>query len=128
MSVQSGVNRYFLGVSLGFCLRQSAPDSARTLNALVSARPQSQHEPIDDGGRHHEMHIRVTAPRRMAVCNTAMALQVDDGAPSEIASAGFDPVPGARPQKRTTQAQIEDLLAKAILEGRFAPKVSIHVS
>ena len=72
--------------------------------------------------------MRVTAPRCMAVCNTAMALQVDNGALSEIASAGFDPVLGARPLKRTTQAQIEDLLAKAILEGRFAPKVSIHVS
>jgi len=57
-----------------------------------------------------------------------MALDVDDSALSEIATAGFDPVFGARPLKRAIQAQIENPLAKAILEGRFAAKDTIRVS
>ena len=57
-----------------------------------------------------------------------MTLQVDDGALSEIATAGFDPVFGARPLKRAIQAQIENSLAKAILEGRFGPGDTIHVA
>ena len=47
---------------------------------------------------------------------------------SEVAAAGFDPVFGARPLKRAIQAQLENPLAKAILEGRFAAKDTIRVS
>jgi ATP-dependent Clp protease ATP-binding subunit ClpB len=43
----------------------------------------------------------------------------------EIAKAGFDPVYGARPLKRAIQTEIENPLAKSILEGRFAPKDTI---
>lgn len=57
-----------------------------------------------------------------------MALDVDDSALSEIATAGFDPIFGARPLKRAIQAQIENPLAKAILEGRFAAKDTIRVT
>ncbi|MFT3850785.1 MAG: ATP-dependent chaperone ClpB [Propionivibrio sp.] len=57
-----------------------------------------------------------------------MRLDVDDSALSEIANAGFDPVFGARPLKRAIQAQIENPLAKAILEGQFAAKDTIRVS
>ena len=45
----------------------------------------------------------------------------------ELAKEGFDPVYGARPLKRAIQSQIENPLAKAILEGRFAPKDTIKV-
>jgi len=56
-----------------------------------------------------------------------MKLEVSDAALSEIANAGFDPVYGARPLKRAIQAQLENPLAKAILEGRFAAKDTIKV-
>src|SRR5512142_976080 len=56
-----------------------------------------------------------------------MRLSVSDAALSEIANAGFDPVYGARPLKRAIQAQLENPLAKAILEGRFAAKETIKV-
>ena len=46
-----------------------------------------------------------------------MAVDIDDSALSEVATAGFDPIFGARPLKRAIQAQIENPLAKAILEG-----------
>ncbi len=56
-----------------------------------------------------------------------MTLEVSDAALSEVASAGFDPVFGARPLKRAIQAQIENPLAKAILEGKFAAKDTIKL-
>jgi ATP-dependent Clp protease ATP-binding subunit ClpB len=51
---------------------------------------------------------------------------ITDAAVAEIAKAGFDPVYGARPLKRALQSQIENPLAKAILEGRFAPGDTIR--
>jgi ATP-dependent Clp protease ATP-binding subunit ClpB len=56
-----------------------------------------------------------------------MSLQVTDSALAELAKEGFDPVYGARPLKRAIQAEIENPLAKAILEGKFAPKDTIVV-
>jgi ATP-dependent Clp protease ATP-binding subunit ClpB len=57
-----------------------------------------------------------------------MQLVVDDAALFELAKAGFDPVFGARPLKRAIQQQIENPLAKSILEGRFGAKDSIRVT
>ena len=54
-------------------------------------------------------------------------LEVSDAAVAELAKAGFDPVYGARPLKRAIQSEIENPLAKAILEGRFAPRDTIRV-
>ncbi|MDD2915243.1 MAG: ATP-dependent chaperone ClpB [Gallionella sp.] len=56
-----------------------------------------------------------------------MKLDVSEAALAEIATAGFDPVYGARPLKRAIQAQLENPLAKQILEGRFAAKDTIKV-
>ena len=53
-----------------------------------------------------------------------MVLAVDDAALRELAKAGFDPVFGARPLKRAIQQQIENPLAKSILEGKFGAKRS----
>src|SRR6267143_1181563 len=46
---------------------------------------------------------------------------------ARLAKVGFDPVYGARPLKRAIQSEIENPLAKAILEGRFSPRDSIRV-
>jgi ATP-dependent Clp protease ATP-binding subunit ClpB len=54
-------------------------------------------------------------------------LEISDAALGELAKVGFDPVYGARPLKRAIQSEIENPLAKAILEGRFAPKDVIAV-
>jgi ATP-dependent Clp protease ATP-binding subunit ClpB len=53
--------------------------------------------------------------------------QVSDAAVGELAKVGFDPVYGARPLKRAIQSELENPLAKAILEGRFHPKDTIFV-
>jgi len=52
--------------------------------------------------------------------------EVSEAALTELAKTGFDPVYGARPLKRAIQSEIENPLAKAILEGRFAPKDRIY--
>ena len=54
-------------------------------------------------------------------------LKVDDAALDLIAKAGFDPVYGARPLKRAIQSEIENPLAMALLEGKYAPESTIHV-
>jgi ATP-dependent Clp protease ATP-binding subunit ClpB len=56
-----------------------------------------------------------------------MSLEVSAAALAEIANAGFDPAFGARPLKRAVQSQLENPLAKYILEGRFGPKDRIRV-
>ncbi len=56
-----------------------------------------------------------------------MKLDISVEALAEIAKAGFDPVYGARPLKRAIQSQIENPLAKQILEGKFAAKDTINI-
>ncbi|TXI16308.1 MAG: ATP-dependent chaperone ClpB [Nitrosomonas sp.] len=56
-----------------------------------------------------------------------MQLEISDAALSALSQAGFDPVFGARPLKRAIQAQIENPLAKEILEGKFVAKDTIKI-
>ena len=57
-----------------------------------------------------------------------MKIDVSEAALAALAEAGFDPVFGARPLKRAIQERIENPLAKAILEGRFAAKDTIRIT
>ena len=52
---------------------------------------------------------------------------VSEAALAEIASAGFDPVYGARPLKRAIQSELENPLAREILSGNFMPKDTILI-
>ena len=52
--------------------------------------------------------------------------EVSDAALAELAKVGFDPVYGARPLRRAIQSELENPLAKAMLEGRFAPGDTIR--
>jgi len=61
------------------------------------------------------------------VAKMDMKLEVTPAALAEIAKVGFDPVFGARPLKRAIQQQIENPVARLILEGRFGPKDTIPV-
>lgn len=56
-----------------------------------------------------------------------MRLEVTDAALAEIARVGFDPVFGARPLKRAIQQQIENPVAKLILQGVFGPRDVVPV-
>ena len=48
-----------------------------------------------------------------------IALDITDAAKRWLAEAGYDPVYGARPLKRTIQRSLQDPLARMILEGRI---------
>jgi len=79
-----------------------------------------------------EENIRSIARIQLGILQQRIAkldygLEVSDAAVAELAKAGFDPVYGARPLKRAIQSEIENPLAKAILEGRFAPRDTIRV-
>ena len=52
---------------------------------------------------------------------------ISDAALAEIASAGFDPVYGARPLKRAIQSEIENPLAREILAGNFMAKDTVII-
>ena len=66
-----------------------------------------------------------TLERRLAQLD--IRLEISPQAIAEIASAGYDPVFGARPLKRAIQSQLENPLSKLLLEGRYGPKSVIPV-
>ena len=77
-------------------------------------------------------HIKQIARIQLATLKARLArmdygFEISDNAVAELAKVGFDPVYGARPLKRAIQSTVENPLAKAILEGRFAPKDTIYV-
>jgi len=122
-------------------IQQMAGDDYQLIKLAVMGEVKSYFRPefinrIDEVVVFHaldEKHIKSIAKIQLGylekrLAQLEMALDVDDSALSEIATAGFDPVFGARPLKRAIQAQIENPLAKAILEGRFAAKDTIRVS
>ena len=55
-------------------------------------------------------------------------LKLTPEALAHLAEAGFDPVYGARPLKRTIQQKLENPLAQALLNGKFQPGQTIEVS
>ena len=56
-----------------------------------------------------------------------LRLEVSEAALDVLAQAGFDPIYGARPLKRAIQSEIENPLAKALLEGKYAAGSTIKV-
>lgn len=56
-----------------------------------------------------------------------ITLEVSPEALNHLAEAGFDPVYGARPLKRTIQQQLENPLAQDLLTGKFKPGEAIKV-
>lgn len=57
-----------------------------------------------------------------------ITLRLTPEALAYLAEAGFDPVYGARPLKRTIQQKLENPLAQALLTGQFKPGESVVVS
>jgi ATP-dependent Clp protease ATP-binding subunit ClpB len=56
-----------------------------------------------------------------------LKLVVSDAALGELAKVGFDPLYGARPLKRAIQQQIENPIARLLLEGKVGPKDVVPV-
>ena len=56
-----------------------------------------------------------------------MKLDLSLDARNWLAARGYDPVYGARPLKRVIQKELQDPLARLLLEGRIADGETIHV-
>ncbi len=82
--------------------------------------------PLDN--KHIEAIARIQLQRlQERLDNMNMQLEVSDAALAQLARVGFDPVFGARPLKRAIQQEIENPVAKLILEGKFGEKDVIPV-
>ena len=57
-----------------------------------------------------------------------IVLELDGAAREWLANAGYDPVYGARPLKRTIQTSLQNPLASMLLEGTIAEGQTVHVS
>ncbi len=55
-----------------------------------------------------------------------VALNVGEGALDKLADAGFDPIYGARPLRRTIQNMIEDAAAEKLLDGSLQSGMSVE--
>ena len=64
---------------------------------------------------------------RMRLRDKSVHLDVSKAALDHLAAAGYDPVYGARPLKRVIQQELENPLAKDILQGAFVPSDTIKV-
>ncbi len=122
-------------------IQQMAGDDYGVIKMAVMAEVKTYFRPefinrIDEVVVFHaldEKHIAGIAKIQLGylekrLAQLEMAIAVEDSALAELAQAGFDPVFGARPLKRAIQQQIENPLARSILEGRFAAKDTIRVS
>jgi ATP-dependent Clp protease ATP-binding subunit ClpB len=56
-----------------------------------------------------------------------LSLKLADSAVDFLVNAGYDPIYGARPLKRTIQKELETVLAKGILRGDFKPETTVFV-
>jgi ATP-dependent Clp protease ATP-binding subunit ClpB len=122
-------------------IQQMSGDDYQVIKLAVMGEVKSYFRPeflnrIDEVVVFHaldEKHIKSIAKIQMGylekrLAQLEMKLEVAESALAEVAAAGFDPVFGARPLKRAIQSQLENPLAKAILEGRFGAKDTIRVA
>lgn len=56
-----------------------------------------------------------------------IGLKVEDSALDHLAKIGYDPLYGARPLKRAIQQDVENPLAKLLLEGKFGPEDEVTI-
>jgi ATP-dependent Clp protease ATP-binding subunit ClpB len=121
-------------------IMQMAGQSSEAIHDAVWVEVKQHFRPeflnrIDEAVVFHALdlkNIQAIAKIQLKVLETRlekmeMRLDVSVRALAELAKAGFDPVFGARPLKREIQRQIENPVAKLILEGRFGPKDVIPV-
>jgi ATP-dependent Clp protease ATP-binding subunit ClpB len=120
-------------------IQQMAGSDYGVVKLAVMAEVKTQFRPefvnrIDEVVVFHalgEEHIKSIARIQLDVLKARLAkleygFDISDAAIAELAKVGFDPVYGARPLKRAIQSELENPLAKSILEGRFAPKDTIR--
>ncbi|CAH1197038.1 chaperone protein ClpB [Candidatus Nitrotoga sp. BS] len=121
-------------------IQQLSGDDYQVIKLAVMGEVKSYFRPefinrIDEVVVFHaldEKNIKAIARIQLGYLESRLAamdikLEITDSALAEIATAGFDPTYGARPLKRAIQSQLENPLAKQLLEGRFAAKDTIKI-
>ncbi len=121
-------------------IQQMSGDDYQVIKLAVMGEVKAQFRPefvnrIDEIVVFHaldEKNIASIARKQIGLLEKRLAkmeihLEVTDAAVKRIAEAGFDPVYGARPLKRAIQSELENPLAKRILEGGFAAKDTVHI-
>ena len=106
---------------LGVVQAHFRPEFINRLDEIVVFRPLDKNQ------------IRAIAKIQLEYLEKRLAerqlkLEVGDDALALLGNVGFDPVYGARPLKRAIQQQLENPLARQILEGRFQGGDTVHVS
>ena len=113
-------------------IQQMAGDDYQVIKLAVMGQVRTHFRPefvnrINEIAVFHaldEKHIKSIACIQLGTLTKGLAgieigLEVAGSALAEIAKAGFDPVYCARPLKRAIQSEIDNPLAKRILEGEF---------
>ncbi|BBL34334.1 chaperone protein ClpB [Nitrosomonas stercoris] len=121
-------------------IQQMSGDDYQAIKQAVMGEVKTYFRPefinrIDEVVMFHaldEKHIRSIAQIQLSYLSNRLAqmemkLEVTDSALEKLTEAGFDPVFGARPLKRAIQSQLENPLAKELLEGRFSSGDTIRV-
>jgi len=122
-------------------IQQMAGDDYQVIKLAVMGEVKTYFRPefinrIDEVVVFHaldERHIKSIAAIQLEHLEARLGkmeikLVIDESALAELAQAGFDPVFGARPLKRAIQSQIENPLAKELLEGHFAAGDTVSVT
>jgi ATP-dependent Clp protease ATP-binding subunit ClpB len=105
---------------LGVVQAHFRPEFINRLDELVVFRPLGKAQ------------IRAIAKFQLAYLEKRLGerqlqLTISDGALDLLSNVGFDPVYGARPLRRAIQQQLENPLAKELLEGKFLPGDTVAV-
>jgi ATP-dependent Clp protease ATP-binding subunit ClpB len=96
------------------------PEFINRLDEIVVFRP------LDKSQIRQIARIQIAyLARRMG--ERQLQLQLSDKALDLLGNVGFDPVYGARPLKRAIQQQLENPLARQILEAKFQPGDTVDV-
>ncbi|NLB12941.1 MAG: ATP-dependent chaperone ClpB [Gammaproteobacteria bacterium] len=96
------------------------PEFINRLDEIVVFRP------LDKAQIRQIARIQIThLEKRLA--ERQLKLDISEAALDLLGNIGFDPVYGARPLKRAIQQQLENPLARQILEGKFGSGDSIRV-
>ena len=90
--------------------RTFRPEFLNRIDETIVFRPLTQ----SDISEIAERMLKATAQRMAAM---EVTLEVSHEAVSHIAKAGFDPIYGARPLRRTIRHEVEDAVAEQILSG-----------
>jgi ATP-dependent Clp protease ATP-binding subunit ClpB len=96
------------------------PEFLNRLDEIIIFRPLSQEVIMKI------LDLQINVLRRR-LREQKLNIDISPEAKKILAERGYDPVYGARPLKRTLQKDVQNPLAKMLLEGKFKANDTIHV-